>query len=109
MSLDVSLYGIRTQPVELFSRGITHNLGNMAKEAGIYKHCWRPDEVGVTQAWQLIEPLRAALALLGSDPGRFKAHNPPNGWGDYEVFVKFVGEYLAACEANPAAEVRACR
>lgn len=103
MSLDVCL--TRVQPTEVYSSNITHNLGNMADEAGIHKHLWRPDEVGITTAGQLIEPLRVGLALLKSDPGRFEAFNAPNGWGTYKQFVPFVEAYLRACEEFPDAEV----
>lgn len=107
MSLDVYLNAVRR--TEVYAANITHNLNAMADAAGIYKHLWRPEEIEITKAEQLIEPLRAGLALLRSDPQRFKAHNPPNGWGDYDGFVQWVAEYLAACEANPDAEVAVSR
>lgn len=44
MSLDVYLTAVR--PTEVFSANITHNLGEMADKAGIYKACWRPEEIG---------------------------------------------------------------
>lgn len=94
---------------ECYSANITHNLNAMAAEAGIYKHLWRPEEIGISKAAQLIEPLRVGLALLKADPPRFKKHNPPNGWGDYDGFVEFVEKYLAACEQNPTADVGASR
>lgn len=94
---------------ELFSRNITHNLGKMADAAGIYKHLWQPEEIGITQARQLIEPLTEGLSRLESNPETFKAHNPPNGWGDYNGLVRFVREYLAACREHPEAEVSASR
>lgn len=107
MSLDVIL--TRLAPCEVYSANITHNLGKMADAAGIYKHLWRPEEIGVTQARQLIDPLKAGLALLKSDPERFRAFDAPNGWGKYENFVPFVEKYLAACEANPDAAVTVSR
>lgn len=93
----------------VYSANITHNLNKMAAEAGIYEPLWRPDEIGVTMAEQLVAPLTAGLALLESDPERFKAFNPSNGWGDYDGLVGFVREYLAACLENPAATVRVWR
>ena len=107
MSLDVYLEVVR--PCQIYSGNVTHNLGKMAAEAGIYQCLWRPDELGITKASQLIEPLRAGLALLKSDPARFRAFNPPNGWGTYDGFVKFVEEYLNACGENPEASVSAWR
>lgn len=61
------------------------------------------------EATQLIEPLKAGLALLKADPVRFKEFNAKNGWGLYEHFVPFVEKYLEACIANPDADVRVSR
>ena len=41
----------------VYSANITHNLTKMADEAGIYECLWRPEEIGITKAGQLIEPL----------------------------------------------------
>ncbi len=94
---------------EVYNANITHNLNTMATEAGIYEHLWQPGLIGVTTARELIEPLREGLALLESDPERFKKFNPANGWGDYEGFCVFVEEYLAACEKHPDAKIRVSR
>lgn len=107
MSLDVSLYAVR--PMEVYTSNITHNLGRMAQEAGIYKHLWHPEELEIKTARELIEPLKTGLDLLKSDPARFEKFNASNGWGMYEHFVPFVQEYLEACEANPDATVEASR
>lgn len=107
MSLDV--YLIAMAPTTVHSANITHNLTKMADAAGIYKHLWRPEELGITKARELIEPLRAGLELLRSDPPRFRQFDAPNGWGRYEHFVEFVAEYLAACEKNPTATVEVSR
>jgi hypothetical protein len=107
MSLDVYLTAVR--PTEVYSRNITHNLNKMAMEAGIYEALWRPEEIGVTTAKQLVPLLETGLETLRSDPERFEKFNPENGWGDYENLVSFVETYLQACKENPDAEVRACR
>lgn len=93
----------------VYSANITHNLNKMADEAGIYKALWRPEEIGVTKAEQLIPLLRDGLALLKSDAARFKAFNPSNGWGTYEGLRQFVADYLVACEEYPSAEVSVSR
>jgi hypothetical protein len=107
MSLDV--YLTKPMPTEVFWKNITHNLNEMAAEAGIYKHLWRPEEIGITKAEQLIQPLKEAVELLKKEPERFKIHNPVNGWGDYEGFVEFVTDYLKACEENPDATISISR
>lgn len=94
---------------ECYSRNVTHNLTKMADAAGIYDPLWRPDAVGITHAKQLIESLTVGLELLRAEPNKFKALNPPNGWGDYDGFVAFVADYLEACKANPEAKVRVSR
>lgn len=94
---------------EVYSANITHNLGRMAREAGLYEALWRPDEIGLTHAEQLVAPLQEGLALLREEPGRFRQLTPPNGWGSYEALVIFVEQYLAACLKWPGAEVKVWR
>jgi hypothetical protein len=103
MSLSVKLTAVR--PTEVYWSNITANLSMMANEAGLYQCLWRPDELGITKAAELIEPLRTGLALLKSDPDRFSKLNSPNGWGNYDNLVSFVEKYLAACKSDPDAEV----
>jgi len=93
----------------VFDYNITHNLGPMAKAAGIYMELWRPEELGITKAVQLIEPLREGLHRLKVEPNNYKELNPDNGWGDYEGLVKFVSSYLDACYDYPDADVEASR
>ena len=151
MSLDVYLYGPErnvecdcptcghghTTSVRdcLFSRNITHNLGRMASEAGVYYALWHPADIldpgsndrirelrrqkrydeeavarsslPVVHASDLVGPLRQGLSLLTSDPARFQLLNPGNGWGDYGGLLEFVREYLAACERFPESTVEA--
>jgi hypothetical protein len=107
MSLDVYLK--RVQPTEVYWGNITHNLAEMAEAAGIYKCMWRPDENGITKAKQLIRPLRAGLKKLKANPRKYKKFDAPNGWGTYGFFVKFVEEYLEACEEYPDADVGVSR
>ena len=113
MSLDVYL-GHPACPTcgrsgEEWSANITHNLGPMASEAGIYKCLWRPDENGIRFAHELIEPLKAGLAQMKAEPARFKKFDAKNGWGTYEQFVPWVEAYLAACIAYPEATVNVSR
>jgi len=110
MSLDVRLR-IKTQKseVNVYRDNITHNLGKMAVQAGVYEVLWRPDEHGYETAEQIIPILKAGLALLQSDSVALKAFNPENGWGDYDGLVEFVADYLAACEEFPEATIYVSR
>lgn len=115
MSLDVYLEfsvdtgGPEPHVVDLYWANITHNLNTMAGEVGIYEPLWRPDEIGITKASQLIEPLRHGLADLHHNPDKFTPFNPSNGWGNYGILKKFVTDYLEACCQHPNATVRARR
>lgn len=94
---------------EVYSANITHNLGRMAGEAALYQPLWRPDELGITRAGALIELLETGLALLRSDPERFRQFNPANGWGDYEGLERVTAGYLDACRQYPDAKVSVSR
>jgi len=111
MSLDVWLTERVCEPqtVERYEANITHNLGRMADEAGIYKFLWRPEELGITKAGELIVPLELGLELLKQAPDRFEKFNSPNGWGMYEHFVPFVEKYLEACKAHPESTIHTSR
>jgi len=96
---------------------ITHNLGDMAKEAGIYEALWRPymlrenyvpiedyheelkyeDSVEV-RAYEIIPILEKGLEDMRARPEHYKTFDSPNGWGTYAHFVPFVEEYLSACK-----------
>ena len=104
MSLDVYLEDDAGN--QLYWRNITHNLGAMAREAGIYACLWRPEENGITRAKQIIEPLAAGVALLVTEKARFEQFNAPNGWGMWEHFLPFCADYLQACRDHPEARVK---
>jgi hypothetical protein len=107
MSLDVWLEDEAGE--ELYSRNITHNLCEMADEAGIYGCLWRPDDLGITHARQMIEQLEEGVALLATHKAMFEAFNSPNGWGLWEHFLPFCADYLQACRDHPDALVRVSR
>jgi hypothetical protein len=93
----------------VYSANITHNLNTMASEAGIYEYLWRPDEINITKASELIDPLREGLHNLKIDPERYKKFNPENGWGSYDGLVNFVENYLNACYEYPDATIEVSR
>lgn len=140
MSLDVYLYRKRyvsydegktyaEDNEEVYSANITHNLGKMAAEAGIYEALWRPhrlkegynipiddydaeyefEEENKTVARDIIPLLEKGLADLKSRPEHFEIFNSPNGWGLYGNFVPFVEKYLEACKKYPDAIIGVSR
>lgn len=106
MSLDVMLYVHNEQ---VYEANITHNLNTMADKAGIYYHLWRPEEINIKFASELIKPLEKGLKKLKAKPEYFEKYNASNGWGLYKHFVPFVEEYLKACKENPDATIQISR
>ena len=115
MSLDVRLKmevdtgGNEPYDLTLNEDYITHNLGKMAAEAGVYDVLWRPEEIGITTAGELIQPLAEGLERLRSDPAHYEKFNPANCCNGYRYLVSFVTDYLAACKEHPKASVLAWR
>jgi len=95
--------------VHVLDRHITHNLIKMAREAGIYEVLWRPEEIGIERASDMIPYLEKGMEALKSDPERFKEFNPENGWGRYEGLLCFAENTLVTCMGYPDARVSAHR
>jgi hypothetical protein len=114
---------------EVYGANITHNLGEMAKKAGIYEALWRPyrlkegynvpeedhqaeydfEENNLVKAYEIIAIIEKGLEDLKSRPEYFKQFNSPNGWGMYDNFVPFVEEYLKALKEYPESFIVCCR
>lgn len=107
MSLDIYLQ--ETQVVDVWEANITHNLARMAKEAGLYQAMWHPEELAIERAFDLVPHLQAGIVQLVSNPDRFIALNPANGWGSYDLLLSVATNYLRACRENPKATIRVSR
>ena len=107
MSLDVFLHD--KSGTSVFEANITHNLGKMASEAGIYRALWRPEEIGIETAGQIVPILENGLALMATNRRRFEAFDAGNGWGKWVDFVPWCASYLDACREHPDAAVSAYR
>lgn len=94
---------------EVYHANITHTLRAMAQAATIAAELWHPETLGITRAQELITPLRDGLARLRQSPGHYQPYAAPHGWGTYAQLVRFVEDYLAACERFPDATVRVSR
>lgn len=94
---------------DAFDAGITHNLGRMASEAGLYEAVWVPENHGYRTARDLIDALDAGLARLEAFPDYFMQFNAPNGWGVYYDLIEFLRKYIAACRKYPSAVITASR
>lgn len=107
MSLDVHLEDENGD--DLYWRNITHNLGKMAGTAGIYECLWRPEEIGITTAHQLIEPISKGITFLAMYRNLCEVDSPSNGWGTWQSLYEFCCDYLKACTEYPSATIRVCR
>lgn len=105
MSLDLSLTAI--EEVEIFERNITHNLANMAAEAGLYEVMWGPVENGIIYAKDAIPYLQDGVLNLKERPEYFKRFNPANGWGNYQKLLECASSFLEKCKERPEAKIKA--
>jgi hypothetical protein len=79
----------------------------MAEAVGLSDILWNPDKIGITLASQMITPLEIGIKKLEANPDKYKALNPPNGWGSYEDFVPFCKVVLEICREYPDAVIDA--
>lgn len=56
-----------------------------------------------------IEPLLSGINAMRRDPARFRAMNPPNGWGDYDTLLQALMALLRHFRAHPKATVEVRR
>ena len=94
---------------EVYRANITHNVNKIAMSAGIYEILWRPDEINVTTAKEIVDLLDAGISRLRANPEKFTPLNPKNGWGSYEGFVLWCENYLRACREYPEALIEVSR
>jgi hypothetical protein len=136
MSLDVTLYRnyhvsydegktLEPQRESLYWANITHNLGKMAAEAGIYEALWRPyqlkegynipkddyqaeykfEEANPVRAYEIIPVIEKGLEDMIARPKHYEKFNSSNGWGMYHNFVPWIEEYLKALKEFPESQV----
>lgn len=114
---------------ELYWGNITHNLGVMADEAGLYEALWRPyklfDDYNIPEkdydgeyeyakkhqviASDIIKVIEVGLQKMKDNPEHYKTFDSPNGWGLYINFIPFIEKYLAALKKYPESIVSISR
>lgn len=111
MSLDISLYALDTDgnEIEVWETNITHNLTEMASEAGLYDVMWHPHETSVDIGKSAIPYLEKGIRKLVKDKKELEKLNPENGWGDYDGLLGCAGEYLLMCRKYPSARIEVDR
>ena len=76
---------------------VTYNLTPMLREAGLFPAGHR--DLMHAPCSEVAGAADSALRRLLDDPDRFKAMNPPNGWGTYEGAVDFVRSLRDLCSS----------
>lgn len=105
MSLDLSLIcGCCKRAA--FETNITHNLGKMFRDAGVYDILWHGDD---RRAGEQVAALEAAVTMMEADPERFSALSASNGWGTYEQALPWLREVVTAFKEYPDATLRCSR
>lgn len=84
----------------LVDLNITHNLGTMWEEAGIYDALF--NSAGM-EASDILPTLLDGLLDMVSNPEKYKKLNSPNGWGLYENAVPWLAELIKGFNENPDA------
>lgn len=52
------------------------------------------------------EILEKILVRLVENPGKYRAMNPKNGWGDYDSMLAWLQNLKEICDENPLCTVR---
>lgn len=102
MSYDVDLI-VETGPkhyASAWDSNITYNLVPMMRAVGIeLKELHGADALST---WRL---LADACGKLAAHPDKYVVHNPPNGWGNYDICLEFLRDFRDACLNHPFTKV----
>jgi hypothetical protein len=103
MSYDLALYADLggPEPVSLrLNWNYTSNGAEMWCAAGA-----NLAEFAGKTAGECLPALTAAVATMRAEPERFRAMDPPNGWGSYDTLLPALDELVAAFTEAPMARV----
>lgn len=104
-----ALPGSSSDAIEVHSQNITHNLGPMAADAGIYEALWHAEDIRDFNAGKLAAILEPAISEMKAYPDKYRRKDASNGWGTYDQFVPWLERLLEACKENPECSVRSSR
>lgn len=91
---------IKPNPVSVWETNYTSNCSRMWCTAGVDLH----DLEGMS-ASEAAPRLEAAIEEMRTNPGKYKAMNPENGWGDYDSALQFLNDIRNACRLHPKTTV----
>ena len=101
MSLTFTLSEYKKDGEVLFSYNLTHNLAEMARQAGL--GClWHPE---AAFAWEIAGDIERGLIQLVCAKEQYEQYNPENGWGSWSDLVLFAATALQACRNHPKAYI----
>lgn len=100
---------------EFWHGNITHNLKEMAEKCDISEDPSDPidlfdllwgnkqlaEDTDMEKVAEYTARLTKCLFKLKVNPEYFKEFNPSNGWGDYELLVSFVTDFIEALLSMP--------
>lgn len=108
--------GITEAEEDHWHSNVTHNMTGMARHvpvAGLtlYDAVWRPEEVNppIDSTDVLLPLLVEGLQYMVANRKKLLKHNPENGWGSYDSFLKWLVEYKEACEDYPGCKIEVSR
>lgn len=107
MSLDIILRTAEGDSV--YEANITHNLTTMADALGMYQAIWRPEEIGIERAGQVIPYLEKGISEMAIYREKYMQYEAENGWGTYAVFLPWLQDYLHACRKYPLSSIEISR
>lgn len=88
-----------------YKSSISNDLSSMADAAGVYRHIWRPEGLGIIKASELVAPLNEGLRVLRANKERFKCFEPKHKRDTYEDLTNFIEHYIKASIKYPDATI----
>ncbi len=94
------------------SWNVTYNLNPMLREAGWTWPCeghlfadtvWCADYIKGARAADIGEKAMYVLRNLEAEPEKYRAMNPPNGWGSYDGLLTVWRDFVEAIRETPDA------
>lgn len=78
---------------------MTYNVSPMYREA--FGHSIM--DLNGLPAPEAADRMEAALRDMENNPTKYKAMNPPNGWGSYEAAMSILRQMIPICRQHPKA------
>jgi hypothetical protein len=110
MSWDLTLGGERCEHCgrsddDGWTANYTHNMNGALREIWGGKDWWDLSYMTASEALPFVV---TAIDALQTDPERYRAHEPGNGWGSVETLLGFLRRVRVALEQRPGDRLRVC-